>query len=375
MEVLIVGASARALAQSAVRARFRPMACDLFADWDLMQFAPVNRIAGKDYPAGFLNFVRQHPGVPVAYTGGLENFPDLLAEIASINSLMGNNDRVIRRLRDPSWLGRELDRAGFDYPKCALAADHLPTDGTWLMKPLASAGGGGIRPWTGGPLLPGHYWQELRPGVPHAAVFVGDHDGARLLGMTRQWVGDPDSFSPPFGYAGSVGPIRTGQDAELKRLGNLLVQQGGARGVFGVDCLLDEDHLVVIEVNPRYPASAEVLENALGVSMFAEHARAFGFDEGIAPAATADGMVHGKAILFADRDCRLPEDSLVYRDWGAGAIPRYADIPVANAQLPAGAPVLTVLARGQTHDECAARLRKELSRARQMLEPAARTTA
>ena len=81
--LLIVGASARAAAMSAVRAGFSPWCSDLFADLDLRAFVPeVVRCPIDQYPSAFSKILRSAPEAPWIYTGGIENHPNLIRTMA-----------------------------------------------------------------------------------------------------------------------------------------------------------------------------------------------------------------------------------------------------------------------------------------------------
>src|SRR5436190_2180226 len=72
--------------------------------------------------------------------------------------------------------------------------------GRWLVKPVAGAGGAGIRRVRSPrsyrrPV----YVQEFIVGESRSAVFVADAGGCRLLGVTRQLVGEPWLHAPAFG--------------------------------------------------------------------------------------------------------------------------------------------------------------------------------
>src|SRR5438105_1796271 len=97
--LIIVGASARAAAHSALRAGFAPLACDLFADVDLERACPA--VCVKDYPRGLVPAAARYPAAPWLYTGGLENHPDLVDEIASQRPLLGVAGDGLRAVRDP----------------------------------------------------------------------------------------------------------------------------------------------------------------------------------------------------------------------------------------------------------------------------------
>ena len=58
-DLAILGASARAAAQSAIRAGLSPWCADLFADRDLCAMASVARCERHDYPHGLLDLMER----------------------------------------------------------------------------------------------------------------------------------------------------------------------------------------------------------------------------------------------------------------------------------------------------------------------------
>src|SRR5437588_10415493 len=97
--LLRLGASTRAAAFSALRAGLGPWCADLFADADLQARCPVFRSAPGSYPQGFVKAAEQGPPGPWLYTGGLENRPALVRQIAAMRPLWGNDEEVLRKVR------------------------------------------------------------------------------------------------------------------------------------------------------------------------------------------------------------------------------------------------------------------------------------
>src|SRR6187431_1478558 len=97
--LILVGASVRAAAFSALRAGFSPYAIDLFADRDLAAVCPAVKVA--NYPRGLLAALYRAPDAPWIYTGGLENHPRLVDQMAAIRLLLGNCGEALRRVREP----------------------------------------------------------------------------------------------------------------------------------------------------------------------------------------------------------------------------------------------------------------------------------
>jgi uncharacterized protein len=354
----LVAASARAVAFSAIRSGLTPICCDLFGDLDLALACKADTISQSAYARGFVAWSRAAPPGPIAYAGALENFPGAIADLAVGRELWGNSAAVLRAVRSPFNVAACLADAGIACPRVARLAPNPAA--SWLVKPLASAGGRGIARWRPGQPLPARgrtYFQEMIDGQPCAAVYVADTGRARLLGVTRQLTGEPWLFAAPFQYCGSLGPLALTERTwhQFERLGDALASGFALRGLFGVDCILRDGAPWPVEVNPRYTASVEVLEWGLGVAALDLHRRVF---DATAPAncpqAETAGPVVGKAILFA-RDHLVVPTEMVWTaslDRPPTAWREYADLPNAGQRIAAGQPILTVFASAKTEPDC-----------------------
>ncbi|WP_435011710.1 ATP-grasp domain-containing protein [Tundrisphaera lichenicola] len=364
---MILGASARSAAYSAIRIGLQPTCADLFADLDLGSACPVHQIEPEQYPDGISRFADTVEPTPWLYTGAVENRPDLVDRISARHPLLGNPGAILRTVRDPVALSLAIRRAGLDSPEIRLEPNGLPTDGSWLVKPIASGGGRGIRPWLGGAFSRGRvYFQERMQGVPLAALYVGEGGHSRFLGLTRQFVGRPGNL---FAYRGSLGPWTVGPEAEsrIEDLGRVVASTFGLVGLFGIDLNWEGNRAWAIELNPRYTASVEVLEWAMGTSLLAEHLRAFRQRIGDVCPIRPRGYV-GKLIVHADRPIlRTPsmEASIPEPD----EFPELADIPRPASMFRPGDPVLTVFARGDTPELCRRELGAMVRAWRRRLRP------
>ncbi|MGH7202467.1 MAG: ATP-grasp domain-containing protein [Planctomycetaceae bacterium] len=412
--LIIIGASARGAAFSALRAGLTPICADLFADVDLRDVSVVHRI--ERYPHDLPRMLRDLPPAPWMYTGGIENHPRLIEEIAAERELWGTPADAVRRVRDPFHLAAVLRDAGLPALDVRLEHDPPPTDGRWMLKPLASAGGAGVRLWDASAaassmLRRPHYFQRYAEGPSLAAVFVAFPAAAVLAGVTAQEIGCEPLGARGFTYCGSAGPLRietrderresrarTVQRREpensgsglstlrsgLSSIGQTLHERCGLRGLFGCDFIHDaaSDCVWLVEVNPRYTASVEVIEHATGVSLLDLHrvaCRFAGSMTGASPQAPDDvthwripapGRYVQKAILFAERDLIVPcLDAL--RTWDrALRMPHLADVPAAGERIRAGHPICTVLAAGAGAEECAAALSDRIYQIRAALAAA-----
>lgn len=328
----VVGSSARAAVHSLARAGFSAWSVDQFADRDLTRAAACAVCAPDRYPATIPALAEQFPPGPVLYTGGLENHPHIVAALSRSRELWGNPPEILARVRDPFALAPVLRAAGCATPRLVPGSTACPTAGRWLRKPYASGGGIGIRyAVPGEAAAPHHYFQEFVDGSPMSALY---HE-TTLLGATEQLVGEPWLHGTPFAYCGNIGPIEP--LPIVARLGALLSERTGLRGVWGIDFVPRDGEPVALEVNPRYTAAVEVLEHAKNLSCSV-----------------------GKAVYYAPHAITFPRsgpwDADLAGDFDPWRLPRFADIPDAGCAIQPGWPVLTIFVTGSTREEVRERL-------------------
>jgi hypothetical protein len=380
--VLIAGLSARAFAESAARAGYDVTAVDAFGDLDLR--ARVHRtIALGRGAASATRFsawaaVRAAQDVAcdaVAYAAGFENHPRAVAALAGSRALWGNAPAVLARVREPLGLARALRRRGFVTPDVRVRA--AARRGRWLLKPRASGGGHGIVPWWGPErprrVSPNMYLQERMAGVAGSIVFAADGTRAVPLGLSRALAGERAFGARGFGYCGNIlagaGDGQFAADARLlaaaTALAEAVTEEFGLVGVNGIDFVARRGVPYVVEVNPRYTASMELVERAYGLSMFDIHARACAgalpaFD--LVAARAAPGAI-GKAIVYARRSTTLADT----RGWLAD--PSVRDVPAPGERIPRGRPVCTIFARGRDGANCYAALGARAAALYGLIEP------
>ncbi len=363
--LLIAGATARAAAFSALRAGLIPFCIDLFADLDLSAVCPVHPIPRPDYPSRIPTIADRFAAGPWLYTGGLENEPELVANLSARRTLWGNDAKVLRQARDPQRVRSSLVEQNIPALRVALSPDDLPCDGTWLVKPLSSAGGEEIHvlddSWPGAQRP--SYFQERVSGPSFAAIFVAADSQCTLRGVTQQLIGRPDA---EFAYVGSLGPCALGDvvSAQLQSIGDSFWQSLGLRGLFGVDFILHRNTVWPVEINPRYTASVEVLELAYGHSLMDEHRRVFD------PLPTVANVVPplprwefvGKRVLFATAPLQFPgiDRDLLPPNFDPREFPVVADVPYPGTLIEKGEPIMTVFARGSSFNDCEAQLERSL---------------
>lgn len=379
--VIIMGASTRAAAFSALRAGFRPYCLDLFGDADTRAHARVERV--DNYPDGLIPLLEAIPRLPVIYTGGLENRPDILEFAAQRHELWGNHEAAVARARNPDSLGEAARLSRMDIPEWRNEDNPPPTDGTWLLRPRNGAGGRGIVMWTADQqnsptLQEPHLFQKKIDGVPFSAIFiasavVGD---VRFVGMTRQLIGEPECNAVPYQWCGNIGPMALPVSVEnlVRRFGNVLKWKLGLMGLFGVDMVITPEGIpYVTEVNPRYPASLELLEHVTGQPLFADHCRCF--TNADLPSTRWNrahpGEFMGKAIYFSPRDMQLKHPIGNAANVSYEEFPEMTDLPAVEVPIVRGAPVCTLFAESFSSEQTWEILRDKLKAFKELLESAA----
>lgn len=369
-DLSIIGASVRAAAQSALRAGIRPLCADLFADRDLRASTQCHQIAKEDFPRGLESALEKNHRKPWIYTGGLENYPELIGRWSKFDSLCGNRGQSLINVRDPDTLRTFLRTFEISFPMSFWCTTDFDLSSfireRLLMKPIRSAGGLGIQHWHGEELGSGRYLQEFVEGQSVSGVFVIRDDGFQLIGVSQQLVGEPWLHAPAFHYCGSIGPLADSKcHGECWRQIGKMLRAAELRGIVGVDAILRGDDVVVIEINPRYTASVEVFELALGKPLLTEHFRSFGIAFPINTACKAPQRIIGKAVYFAPFDMYFPVngpwDAVLVEMFDPWTIPTFADIPAAGLRFHRGDPVISVLVESENFIECRNKLMERAS--------------
>lgn len=368
--ILIVGASVRSAANSAMRAGLRPICADCFADEDLRAVAGILPV--KNYPDDLPRLVGDLPGSPWMYTGALENHPRIIAKINAQRPLWGNSAEVVEKIRDPFGLTETVRTAGLPAADLRPSSSPPATDGSWMLKPVHGSGGRGIQIWVKSaarsPTLDEpHYFQKRRAGRSLSALFVASDVDCRLVGVARQLIGNPELHAPPFAFCGAIAPIDPGPTLRktIRQHGNLLARTYRLRGLFGIDFVCSGHELWLMEVNPRYTATVELFEHAFGSSLIKAHWQACDNTVGSTPPHSAfpvrvDRLI-AKTILYAERNHVFPA---AIQQFGttpqadSPALPRIADIPAPGTRIPTGHPICTLFAAGETEGACLRTLRR-----------------
>ncbi len=299
--LLIIGASCRAAAWSARRAGFRVAALDLFADRDLREIAEAHAI--RSFPDSIVEQAHHFPDHQIVLAGGMENHPSVVAELEKQNAVVGASSSQIITLRSIASLQRWIQQASipcvrfpktisenFSLPSFVLGdQDHqtsvclsnvasepspnLPSDrrqNRWLWKSMKSAGGLGVEYWNRETQLNFNdgYLEEKIEGECIGLVVLCSEEGTHYIGATfNRSYGD-------FHYGGSEGPIELSLEliGSVEAIMSLIAVELDYRGLLQADFIkTPTNELYLLEINPRWSASMEILELSTGRFLMAEH--------------------------------------------------------------------------------------------------------
>jgi predicted ATP-grasp superfamily ATP-dependent carboligase len=207
-----------------------------------------------------------------------------------------------------------------------------------------------------------HYVQQYIPGQSLSAVYRADGWAAQLLGVTEQLIGQARFGADGFAYCGSIGPLPLPDKAReaVTNLGVVLSQQYDLRGIFGVDLVMDRrQRLWPVEINPRYPASTEIVEQMTGVSAL-QSMQAHRRQRSRTRAQRQ--RTFGKALLFTTSQVTVPD---LY-----DVLPEHAlaDAPMTGQVRDRGQPICTIFATEPTRDTCEQTLHKRADAVYRALE-------
>jgi len=178
-----------------------------------------------------------------------------------------------------------------------------------------------------------------------------------VIGVTEQIIGREELGAKGYRWCGNILPLKLeaskkdGFIGVIEKMAARLTHRFGLRGVNGVDLVIaqgrdGEPSPFLVEVNPRYSASMEMVDRAYGLNVFSAHLDAL---EGRLPAFSLaehlEGPYLGKGIVFAHKTVTMPET----KNWVKRG---RRDIPCPGERIDAGHPICTVLAEGEERETC-----------------------
>lgn len=355
--VLIAGYGTRHIASSARRAGYRVCAADHFCDYDLGWYADdyvpfENR---DDLPSAIQTLASRNQIDHLILASGAESiiYPDL--------PLAGSDPAIIGRFLDKNEIQHFFKEIAVPQPPLA-DEDEYPV----IVKPFV--GGGGWRnaivsnpkeknAWKEVFNLP-YLCQRIVEGTPVSVSCISNGKRAVAISTNEQFMRGDERAR--FGFAGSITPSGHPLADEAMTMAEYIVEKSELKGSVGVDFLLS-DEVIAIEVNPRFQASLDTIEIAMGVNLFSLHMDAC--CRGIVPSKRPQPQQCAvRRILFAESDCVVPDDLTQYRSF-------IADIPRPGTTFEAGRPIISIIGCGESRDSACTLLDKHIRIIQEHIKP------
>ncbi|MCQ2961672.1 MAG: ATP-grasp domain-containing protein [archaeon] len=188
--------------------------------------------------------------------------------------------------------------------------------------------------------------QEYIDGINLSSSVLSSQDEQKNL-INSRLITEHDLGNDTFEYSGNIVPLdenslkmfnskQTNFDAdelneEMKNTSQDLINEFGLIGSNGVDYVLDKSgQLKVIEINPRFQGTYELVENARGINLLEAHIKAC---EGELVEIPNPGPYSVKKIIYARKQVNI----------GNLNIPNVFDVPYQGVKIEKDQPLVTII--------------------------------
>ena len=257
-------------------------AADGFNDWDAEKFGKLvtgGAVIPSCYPEVFTRY-RDMGGCPAIFCGPVEVDPSLIERAAKEVQIFNAPLSAIVKSRSHDFL-KQMATDGITLP--ATGFDSAPGGRSLikasLVKEFSSAGGVGVTGDVGQELRAGQYRQQAVEGLSVGATFLTVKNGLTVInggdcstafvGITEHINRLSEFAQSGYLYGGLIYPaeIESGHVHAIKKFGERAAAESGLTGWWGADFILTEHGACLLEINPRFPASAELIAQAHDIDL------------------------------------------------------------------------------------------------------------
>ncbi len=356
MKVLIIGNSTRSMVCSARKAGYTVYALDNFCDLDMRECADRSQFLGNMPDNRIPEMVSSYGDFDAVVLGpGFERL--------NFNNALNNSLSVMEETNDKLKTADKLSSMDIPHPHTESLNKAKGEKFPLMIKPRS--GSGGMRNFKiknedeladfkaregAGDFIA----QEFVDGIPCSASLISTGNEAVVVALNEQLIGIPWLTGLPFAYCGNITPFRTEFSHDMIKYARDIAVEFGLVGSNGVDFILTEKGVMVIEVNPRFQGSIDTVELSRGINIFDAHVKSF---SGKLPGPGEYSCFAGKAILYANKKFvvneRLSEELIRCMHMN-----RAADIPGAGWVVRPDEPVTTLIGTGKTRRSVLEKLAK-----------------
>lgn len=332
-KILVVANSGRMLARSALYIGLKPIVIDVFSDEDTRNlaydFCQIPTLSLDYLIPAVEAFLSRHNVSHFIYGSGFEGHHDSLAYLNERLKVIGNQVKTFITAQQKVTLFQVLDRFNIPYPLVSFTQPQV--DDLWLIKPLFSYGGVGIKRY-----LPGdevnelYYWQRYQEGTLHSVLFLADGINAQVVGFNTQWARSADRDSE-FIFCGIINSCElesTNKQTVFDWVKKLTIEFGLV-GLNSLDFIHSKGQNYFLEINPRLPASMQLY----GSNLLNNHISAC---QGVLEYNPIKNLVcRAYQVVYIEDDIFVPQ----FIDW-----PTYVvDVPAVGVLIRKGQPICSII--------------------------------
>lgn len=357
--LLVIALSARPYVEAAKRAGYAVTAIDGFADKQTVEFADKTIVVAFDRNGfeadALLRAIQKLDAsqyLGFVYGSGLDAQPELLDKIASVIPLVGNSAASVKAVKTASSFFATLKQCNIAYPLVFDSLTGMHAD-SYLTKFAGGCGGthiklAGIKLAGQGDKLPAnHYYQQYVDGRSVSLLFLANGTQAEVVGFNAQWLSP--SVEMPFRYGGAVSHIVLPQAIQQKLMdaAERLSRAFDLVGLNSLDAIVQDDHVYVLEINPRLSATVELYTESRLLDLHVQ--ASLGQLDHVSHFNRLATQSKAHAIVYAPFDMMIPA-TFDWPDWTVDTPYHDSQAQAQTIEIVAEAPVCSVLAEADDAD-------------------------
>ncbi|NHI92358.1 MAG: ATP-grasp domain-containing protein [Candidatus Lokiarchaeota archaeon] len=364
---LIIGFNTRPIIKSAINLGVENIDdIDFFGDFDLLNIMKNVTIISELVQANFdkksiqdifydelKRIIKEKKEIShIIITSGFDNRADIWKKIENLKPIIGNSSDTVKKVRNIKILSDFCRKKRIKFPNFIdLATDDQINKLKFplIIKPKSSGGGKNIHLierkedfeelFTKILNRSDFIAQEFVKGIDISATISCNGHHASILTITKQILGEKFlGASSKFLYCGNIIPFKVNKKVygEIGRISNEITKNFELKGINGMDFILKDGEIYLIEVNPRFPGTIELIEMLMHKNIFYEHVKSSIFEE-ISKFDLYDEQIGLKFILYATKEIKIGnfiELNNIY------------DIPKPGSKISMGSPICSILIIG-----------------------------
>lgn len=349
LRVLVVGYNTRHIVCSAKRAGFHVESVSYYEDSDLIKCGDVTHCFRDESPGvitdtDFKSLKALVTGIPYDHAILATGF-----ETLGIPKVAGNPPHLSSFVNDKNCLRGKLESLDYLVPQRFDLEDNpsFPL----ILKPKRGAGGfrnvlvrdkqhlqRSIEQFHENGWYD-FFLQEFIQGIDASASVLSTGKQALTIAINEQLIG-LKNLGPMrrFSFCGSVTPLRTSFVRELEEISNSIATDLGLIGTNGIDFIIGNKGPVIIEVNPRFQATLDTIEGALGINLVEAHIKS----------CQGELVPRARYSRFACRTICFAEHDFYVKKTCEGQ--NYMDIPQKGTLIECAKPVMSAIGYGKSRD-------------------------